>query len=140
MNCFLCSPDPELVYAYSDRFFAMTGWGPIGEGYSLIAAREHVPSMMDLSTEEAQELADFTSKIRDRIEPLFGGATITVSPLAWRPLPTPTSPIAYTLTGLFFLDFRRSPLPASRLSSGGETSTRSSRPSGGSPGTVSTCT
>jgi hypothetical protein len=33
--------------------------------------------MMDLSTEEAQELADFTSKIRDRIEPLFGGATIT---------------------------------------------------------------
>ncbi len=77
VDCFLCDPDPNLVYARSDSFFAMAGWGPIGDGYSLIGAREHLPSMMDLSAEEAAELEEFTAELRRRLDPLFGAATIT---------------------------------------------------------------
>jgi hypothetical protein len=76
-ECFLCGPDPELVYADSDSFLAMLGWGPIGEGYSLIATREHLPSMMDLADSQAHELQRFTDQVRARLRPLFGECVIT---------------------------------------------------------------
>jgi len=75
--CFLCRPDPSLVYLESDALFAMLGWGPIGEGYSLIVAREHIPSMMDLSSREARLLQEFTDEVRDRLRPLFGDCVVT---------------------------------------------------------------
>jgi len=65
--CFLCAPDPRLVFAGSDRFFAMLGLGPIGLGYSLIATREHEQSMLDLDAAGAAELVDFTGVVRDRL-------------------------------------------------------------------------
>jgi hypothetical protein len=42
----------------------MLGLGPLGEGYSLIATRDHVPSMLDLDNEAAEELAEFTGRVR----------------------------------------------------------------------------
>lgn len=77
MDCFLCSPNPALRYADSDSFFAMLGWGPIGEGYSLIAAKEHRPSMFDLPKEMAEELEVFTHQVKTTLTPLFGAPSIT---------------------------------------------------------------
>lgn len=76
-GCFLCAPDPDLVYAESPSFVAMLGLGPIGEGYSLIAAREHVPSMFDLDPESLLELNAFTKRVRARLRPHYGSALVT---------------------------------------------------------------
>jgi hypothetical protein len=76
-RCFLCDPEPALVYAESDRFFAMLGLGPITEGYSLIAARAHVPSMLDLPSGHRKELVDFTALVRERLDTVYGPATVT---------------------------------------------------------------
>jgi hypothetical protein len=75
--CFLCDPNHAWVYETSDHFIAMLGLGPIGEGYSLIAARDHVPSMLDLPAAQAEELAEFTVAVRGRLEPVYGAAVVT---------------------------------------------------------------
>lgn len=54
----------------------MLGLGPIGEGFSLIATREHLPSMFDLDSEVAEELIEFTAEVRSRLEPLYGCAVV----------------------------------------------------------------
>ena len=66
-DCFLCNPDPTLVYLQSPNFFAMTGWGPIVDGYSLIASRAHAPSMLDLSEDDVEELTDVQRLVRARL-------------------------------------------------------------------------
>lgn len=76
-SCFLCQPAAELVYAASQNFFAILGLGPLCEGYSLIAARAHVPSMLDVSATEAEELAGFTRAVRRRLEQHYGPSLIT---------------------------------------------------------------
>jgi hypothetical protein len=65
-RCFLCDPDESLVYQREGGFFAMLGLGPLSEGYSVIATNEHVPSMLDLDSESAAELAEFTQRVRIR--------------------------------------------------------------------------
>jgi len=75
--CFLCQPDHPWIYETSQHFVAMLGLGPIGEGYSLIAARDHVPSMLDLEPAEAEELAEFTQRVRERLRPHYGEAVVT---------------------------------------------------------------
>lgn len=75
-GCFLCRPDPGLVYASSPNFFAMLGWGPLGEGYSLVATSEHLPSMFDLGADEARELTAFCGDVRARLA-AYGPAVIT---------------------------------------------------------------
>src|SRR3954471_17426921 len=76
-KCFLCEPDERLVYMRNDQFFAMLGFGPLGEGYSLIATVGHVPSMLDLDGEDVPALVDFTSEVRGRLAGLFGPALVT---------------------------------------------------------------
>lgn len=76
-GCFLCEPAPDLVYSVSENFFAMLGLGPISEGYSLIAAREHVTSMLDLPTAQRSELVEFTRQVRGRLGALYGPIAIT---------------------------------------------------------------
>jgi hypothetical protein len=63
-QCFLCEPDERLVFARKGSFFAMLGLGPLGEGYSLIATRDHVPSMLDLDAAGTDELTRFTRRVR----------------------------------------------------------------------------
>ena len=65
--CFLCHPDPELVFERDDGFFAMLGLGPLGAGYSLIATEEHQPSMLDLSRACVTRLERFTALVRERL-------------------------------------------------------------------------
>ena len=75
--CFLCDPEPEFTWLASDSFRAVLGLGPIGEGYSLIATREHAPSMFDLDSAEAAELVDFTAEVRSRLGELYGPCVVT---------------------------------------------------------------
>jgi len=76
-NCFLCSPEPEWTWAESPNFRAVLGLGPIGLGYTLIAARTHVPSMLDLDGGVVAELQAFTATVRARLENLFGPTVMT---------------------------------------------------------------
>jgi diadenosine tetraphosphate (Ap4A) HIT family hydrolase len=75
-ECFLCKPDPALVYETSESFYAMLGYGPIGEGYSLIATHDHVASMFDLEQAKVDELTAFASDVRARLS-CYGPAAIT---------------------------------------------------------------
>lgn len=75
-HCFLCAPEPEYTWLTSDNFRAVLGLGPIGEGYSLIATREHKPSMIDLGRDDAAELIDFTALVRARLGDLYGPCVV----------------------------------------------------------------
>lgn len=75
-HCFLCAPEPEYTWLTSDSFQAVLGLGPIGEGYSLIATREHEPSMIDLGEAEATELIEFTGLVRERLSDLYGPCVV----------------------------------------------------------------
>lgn len=74
--CFLCDPEPEFTWHQSENFRAVLGLGPIGEGYSLIATRDHAPSMFDLDVDQAAELVEFTAEVRDRLGDLYGPCVI----------------------------------------------------------------
>jgi len=76
-ECFLCDPECELVYARVPNFYAMLGLGPLVEGYSLIAATDHLPSMLDLPHPAAIELAQFTECVRDVLRPHYGDVIVT---------------------------------------------------------------
>lgn len=65
------------MYLREGAFFAMLGWGPLMEGYSLIAARQHIPSMFDLDEAAAVELMEFTALVRERLEQRYPAASIT---------------------------------------------------------------
>ncbi len=76
-SCFLCSPNSNLVYQSNDLFFAMLAYGPIVEGYSLIATREHIPSMMDLDQGAARALVEFSDRVREQLTRHYGDVIIT---------------------------------------------------------------
>jgi len=76
-KCFLCSPDSSLVYSVGNSCFAMLGLGPIVEGFSLIATKEHIPSMMDLSADNVGELCELTSNVRERLSAAYGEVVMT---------------------------------------------------------------
>ncbi len=75
-RCFLCRPEPEWTWCESDNFRAVLGLGPIGSGFTLIAAREHLPSMLDLEREMIPELERFTAEVRERLSLLTGPSVI----------------------------------------------------------------
>jgi hypothetical protein len=78
-ECFLCAPAEGLVYAESGNghFFAMLGLGPVTEGYSLIATREHVPSMLDVPSRQRDELVRFTCDVRSLLSTHYGPSIVT---------------------------------------------------------------
>lgn len=71
-SCFLCAPRPEWVWAESDNFFAMAALGPVVEGMSIVATREHVRSMFDITDALVSELVEFTEAACSRIEATYG--------------------------------------------------------------------
>jgi diadenosine tetraphosphate (Ap4A) HIT family hydrolase len=76
-TCFLCEPASELVYLDNGGFYAMAGLGPIVDGYSVVATREHVPSTLDLSPGQVARLGGFIKAVRAELEPQFGAVTFT---------------------------------------------------------------
>ena len=76
-TCFLCDPDPRLVFKSSESFVALLGFGPVIEGYSLIATRSHLPSMFDLPDSQVAELQAFKLDVREMLGQLWSSAVIT---------------------------------------------------------------
>jgi len=76
-DCFLCRPEKTLVYEGCEFFYACLGLGAITEGYSILATREHVPSMFDLSRQAAENLAEFTSRVRQTLSGHYGSVIFT---------------------------------------------------------------
>lgn len=75
-GCFLCRPEREWTWHESANFRAILGLGPIGAGYTLIASRDHLPSMLDLDSGLAQQLDVFTSEVRRELEKRWGPSVI----------------------------------------------------------------
>lgn len=75
-GCFLCRPEPEWTWHETANFRAVLGLGPIGVGYTLIAAREHLPSMLDLEEPLVAELEEFTLDVRRALEELSGPSVV----------------------------------------------------------------
>ncbi len=75
-SCFLCNPEPEYTWATSEHFRAVLGVGPVGEGFTLIAAREHVPSMLDLGQDAAEDLIRFTESVCGRLGVIYGSTVV----------------------------------------------------------------
>lgn len=76
-SCFLCYPSRELLYLADGSFFALLGLGPIVEGYTLIATREHIPSMLDLAATEFDSLLNFTQRVRETLSTYYGDVIVT---------------------------------------------------------------
>lgn len=87
-DCFLCAPEPEFTWARSRKFQAVLGLGPVCEGYTVLSARDHVPSMLDLDEEDVAALLSFGDYVRRRLETAYGPSTMTehgrVAPCAVR--------------------------------------------------------
>lgn len=75
-RCFLCEPEPDYTWAQSEHFRAVLGIGPIGEGFTLIATRQHLPSMLDLDDEQSEDLVVFTAEVRGRLAELYGPSVV----------------------------------------------------------------
>ncbi|MBS1862159.1 MAG: hypothetical protein JSS68_10670 [Actinobacteria bacterium] len=75
-HCFLCDPEPEYTWAESAYFRAVLGVGPIGEGFTLIAARDHLPSMLDLGDAESADLVAFTERVRGHLSEVYGPTVV----------------------------------------------------------------
>jgi hypothetical protein len=76
-DCFLCAPEPGLVYLRTATAFAMLAHGPIKEGYSLVATVAHDPSMLDLDPTDAAAVDDLTRTVRERLHDVYGPAVVT---------------------------------------------------------------
>jgi hypothetical protein len=70
-ECFLCSPNSRWVWQESDRFFAMVALGPVVEGMSIVATRNHIRSMFDVPIDLMGELEIFTRSACRRLEARF---------------------------------------------------------------------
>lgn len=77
ISCFLCNPQVDLVYLTSSNFYAMLGLGPIVEGYSVVASRAHLPSMLDIPEEVVDEHQAFIREIRRLLGKLYRPSIIS---------------------------------------------------------------
>lgn len=76
-GCFLCNPDPELVYWSDPENIALCGLGPMLRGYSVVATRRHVRSAADAAAGEAPTFLAFASTARAKLETSFGGCLLS---------------------------------------------------------------
>jgi len=75
-TCFLCEPDQALVYAEAPLSFALCGLGPIVDGYSVVATRDHTLSCADAALTN-DELTRFTESVRATLILRYGSCLMT---------------------------------------------------------------
>jgi hypothetical protein len=76
-GCFLCNPDPELVYWSDETSVALCGLGPLVQGYSLVATRQHVRSAADAAILGSERFLEFLATVRSRLSERFGSCLVT---------------------------------------------------------------
>ena len=77
LGCFLCSPDPDLIYRKGPSGVALSGLGPIVSGYSVVATCEHIASAADAAAGQAPGFTAFACEVRVRLASLYGGCLLT---------------------------------------------------------------
>ncbi len=76
-DCFLCTPDTQLLFSESESFYAMLGLGPIVEGYSILASKLHIPSFFDLPDHLLDEFHKFRHDVMLTLTSTFVKPIIT---------------------------------------------------------------
>jgi diadenosine tetraphosphate (Ap4A) HIT family hydrolase len=71
-NCFFCNPDKSRIIDWSENFFAILGLGPIVEGYTIIASKQHYRSSFDIPQTLAEEHLSFKRHIRAMLAKEYG--------------------------------------------------------------------
>jgi len=75
-DCFLCEPDPALVYAADERCMALSGLGPIVNGYSVVATRRHIRSCADAAARD-DGIIQFAGMVRSILDQKYGSCLLT---------------------------------------------------------------
>jgi len=71
-SCFLCEPLRDWIYCGNEQFLCMAGLGPLMDGYSVLASREHLHSMIDMPAEPVNAYEDLKLEVRARLMALYG--------------------------------------------------------------------
>jgi hypothetical protein len=76
-DCFLCSPNTNLIYEEIDNAFLMAGLGSIVAGYSIVATREHIRYLSELSEKHYIQFIEFLIQSRKRLIGKYGSCLLT---------------------------------------------------------------
>lgn len=76
-TCFLCKPDPALVYSRCEVGFALCGLGPLVDGYSVVGSVGHYRSVADIPEDELQRFGGFVSHLRAQLSEKYGSCLVT---------------------------------------------------------------
>ena len=75
-HCFLCSPNADLIVARAESAYTMVGLGPITTTYAILASREHLPSLADLTVANPSAIGDIEG-LRRELETVRGPLLMT---------------------------------------------------------------
>lgn len=76
-DCFLCNPDPNLIYWSDCASIALCGLGPIVKGYTVAAVKKHIRSAADLDIDEETSYLFFVSELREKLTNIYGSCLLT---------------------------------------------------------------
>lgn len=76
-GCFLCEPPPDLTYRKTADGLAISGLGPLVDGYSVVAAVPHVRSAADAAAGGAPAFLPFAERVRARLIQTYGSCLLT---------------------------------------------------------------
>lgn len=76
-GCFLCDPPADLTYCKTADGLAISGLGPLVDGYSVVSAVPHVRSAADAAVGGAPEFLPFAERVRSRLIARYGSCLLT---------------------------------------------------------------
>jgi len=76
-GCFLCALPVDLVIFKDKNFVWLAGLGPLVDGYSLLAVRQHIRSMADIPTELVSERDALVGRVHQTLSERYGRCLIT---------------------------------------------------------------
>lgn len=76
-DCFLCHPSSKLLVAIDTYAFALSGLGPLSDGYTIIATTDHLIDLKSCPPEHVNSFVNLTLKVRSALALEFGGCVIT---------------------------------------------------------------
>ncbi|MEO6890839.1 MAG: HIT domain-containing protein [Ktedonobacteraceae bacterium] len=75
-DCFFCDPDKDRLLYESEYFYVFLGLGPIVEGYTLLVAKQHIRSMLDMPCEMRAAYEAEKGHLKELIHAAYGSPTI----------------------------------------------------------------
>ncbi|MDQ2905657.1 MAG: hypothetical protein M3Y81_19190 [Chloroflexota bacterium] len=75
-DCFFCDPDRDRLLYESEHFYVFLGLGPIVEGYTLLVAKQHIRSMLDMPCEMRAAYEAEKGRLKELILAAYGSPAI----------------------------------------------------------------